>query len=73
MAAHLSDEQIIQAFHRFCVDALAQARAEGLLDDGDLERAGAWLLLHHKALVHRLPSFETLQPRAPGHAPVPAG
>ncbi|TNY19795.1 hypothetical protein DMC30DRAFT_417543 [Rhodotorula diobovata] len=39
MAAHLSDEQIIQAFHRFCVDALAQARAEGLLDDGDLERA----------------------------------
>ncbi|GAA5945838.1 hypothetical protein JCM3775_001901 [Rhodotorula graminis] len=39
MSTQLSDEQIIAAFHVFCRDALAQARAEGLLDDGDLEQA----------------------------------
>lgn len=40
MAAALADDRIVEAFHVFTRDALAQARAEGLLSDDDLETGG---------------------------------
>ncbi|KAK0533454.1 hypothetical protein OC834_002240 [Tilletia horrida] len=48
--AHLTDVDVVAAFHSLLKDALAQARAEGLIIDEDLERAGVDVQVNGPAL-----------------------